>query len=144
MIAGRYEGVDERVVAGQVDEELSIGDFVLSGGELAAAIVIDAVVRLLPGVLGHDLSAQQDSFANGLLDCPHYTRPAEVDGMKVPAVLTGGDHKAIQRWRLKQALGRTWLKRPDLLRSRDLSLQERDLLDEYRREYGANGDSNLD
>ena len=144
LIAGRYEGIDERISLGEVDEEISIGDFVMSGGELAAAVVIDAVARLLPGVLGDEESARQDSFAAGLLDCPHYTRPEEVDGMKVPAVLAGGDHQAIQRWRLKQALGRTWLRRPDLLRGRPLSHQERDLLDEFRREYGAGDESRTD
>lgn len=136
LVAGRYEGVDERV-ATLVDEELSLGDFVLSGGELAAAVVLDAVARLLPGVLGHEESAVNDSFARGLLDCPHYTRPDEIDGLQVPAVLASGDHRAIARWRLKQALGRTWVRRPDLLKRRALTDEERVLLDEYRREFGA-------
>ncbi len=136
LVAGRYEGVDERVTT-LVDEELSLGDFVLSGGELAAAVVLDAVARLLPGVLGHDESAANDSFAAGLLDHPHYTRPEEVDGMSVPPVLSGGDHRAIARWRLKEALGRTWVRRPDLIKGRALSNEERGLLDEYRREFGV-------
>ena len=134
LVAGRYEGVDERVSSALVDDELSIGDFVLSGGEIAAAVVLDTVVRLLPGVLGHDDSARLESFNGGLLDYPQYTRPEEADGMKVPAVLVGGDHGAIARWRLKEALGRTWLRRPDLLTGRELSVEERNLLDEFRRE----------
>ena len=136
LVAGRYEGVDERITT-LVDEELSLGDFVLSGGELAAAVVLDTVARLLPGVLGHEESAANDSFAQGLLDCPHYTRPDEIDGLKVPAILASGDHRAIARWRLKQALGRTWVRRPDLLKGRALNDEERALLDEYRREFGA-------
>ena len=112
LLAGRYEGVDERLIEKAVDEELSIGDYVLSGGEVAALVVIDAVARLLPGVLGHEESAEQDSFADGLLDCPHYTRPEQFDGRPVPPVLTSGDHEAIRRWRLQQALGRTWERRP--------------------------------
>ena len=135
LVAGRYEGVDERVLEGHVDEELSIGDYVLSGGELAAMVVIDAVARLLPGVLGHADSAMEDSFADGLLDCPHYTRPEHYEGRAVPAVLLSGDHAAIRRWRLKQALGRTWQRRPDLLEARgSLSSEEQRLLDEYRAE----------
>jgi tRNA (guanine37-N1)-methyltransferase len=117
-----------------VDEELSIGDYVLSGGELAAMVVIDAVVRLLPGVLGHELSAQQDSFAEGLLDCPHYTRPEQFGESRVPEVLLSGNHESIRRWRLKQALGRTFERRPDLLENRELSPEEQDLLAEYRQE----------
>ncbi len=109
FVAGRYEGVDERLIEMEVDEELSIGDYVLSGGELAALVAIDAVTRLLPGTLGHEASAEQDSFVGGLLDCPHYTRPELFKGRTVPAVLLSGDHKLIERWRLKQALGRTWL-----------------------------------
>lgn len=131
LVAGRYEGVDERLIGREIDEELSIGDFVLSGGEVAAMAVIDAVARLLPGAIGDAESAAQDSFAGGLLDCPHYTRPESVDGMAVPAVLLGGDHAAISRWRLKQALGRTWERRPDLLEGRELDAVERALLDEY-------------
>lgn len=114
LLCGRYEGVDERVLERQVDAEVSIGDFVLSGGELAAMVLIDAVVRQLPGVLGHDASAVEESFATGLLDCPHYTRPEEYDGMRVPEVLLSGDHAKIARWRLKQSLMRTRMRRPDL------------------------------
>lgn len=135
LVAGRYEGIDERVAEAQVDEEISLGDYVLSGGELAAAVVIDAVTRLLPGVLGCEASSEQDSHMNGLLDCPQYTRPVSVDGMSVPAVLLGGDHEAIRRWRLKQALGRTWRRRPDLLGARTLGAEERELLDEYAAEH---------
>jgi len=115
LIAGRYEGIDERIIESLVDEEWSIGDYVLSGGEFAAMVVVDGITRLLPNVLGDDESALQDSFMQGLLDYPHYTRPEEVNGQFVPEVLLSGDHKAIQRWRLKQSLGRTWLRRPDLL-----------------------------
>lgn len=135
LVAGRYEGIDERVLRTEIDEEWSIGDYVLSGGELAAMVMVDAVARLLPGVLGHEDSAQQDSFAEGLLDYPHYTRPEEIDGMRVPEVLLRGDHQAIRRWRQKQALGRTWLLRPDLLEKRVLDAGQRELLDEFVREY---------
>ena len=165
LVAGRYEGVDERVLQTDIDEEWSIGDYVLSGGELAAMVMIDAVARLLPGVLGHEDSAQQDSFAAqgrasakgsasvargrmpettadglGLLDYPHYTRPEEVNGMRVPEVLLSGDHQAIERWRQKQALGRTWLRRPDLLEAQDaqnrpLNPAQKKLLDEFIQEY---------
>jgi len=131
LVAGRYEGVDERLIEAEVDEELSIGDYVLSGGELAAMVVIDAVTRQLPGALGHEASAEEDSFADGLLDCPHYTRPEEYEGRVVPEVLLSGNHEAIRRWRLKQALGRTHDRRPDLLESRTLSEEEQALLDEY-------------
>ncbi|MDZ7782374.1 MAG: tRNA (guanosine(37)-N1)-methyltransferase TrmD [Halioglobus sp.] len=134
LVAGRYEGVDERLVAAEVDEELSIGDYVLSGGELAAMVVVDAVTRQLAGALGHELSALEDSFADGLLDCPHYTRPESWGDMRVPSVLLGGNHEAIRRWRLKQALGRTRERRPDLLEGRELSDEERELLAEYLRE----------
>ena len=134
LVAGRYEGIDQRLIDSEIDEEWSIGDYVLSGGELAAMVVIDAVTRLLPGVLGHEQSAEQDSFTAGLLDHPHYTRPEEIDGMKVPEVLLGGDHAAVARWRMKQALGRTWLRRPDLLERLSLSPQQQTLLDEFRRE----------
>lgn len=133
LLAGRYEGVDERLVEAMVDEEWSIGDFVLSGGELPAMVLMDAVIRLLPGVLGHADSAAQDSFAEGLLDCPHYTRPERIEGRDVPAVLLSGDHAAIRQWRLQQALGRTWLRRPDLLEQRRLSDEEQRLLDEFIR-----------
>ncbi|MBT8129325.1 MAG: tRNA (guanosine(37)-N1)-methyltransferase TrmD, partial [Gammaproteobacteria bacterium] len=135
LIAGRYEGIDQRLVEHYVDEEISIGDYVLSGGEFAAMVLIDAVARMLPGVLGHDDSAQQDSFMQGLLDCPHYTRPEEIDGMRVPDVLLGGDHEAIARWRLKQSLGKTWLHRPDLLEQVQLNDKQQALLDEFCREH---------
>lgn len=131
LVAGRYEGVDERLIEAEVDEELSIGDFVLSGGELAAMVVIDAVTRQLPGALGHAASAAEDSYAEGLLDCPHYTRPEEYEGRAVPDVLLSGNHEAIRRWRLQQALGRTHDRRPDLLASRVLSEEEQTLLAEY-------------
>ena len=137
LVAGRYEGLDERIVEGEVPAELSIGDYVLSGGELAAAVVIDAVARLLPGVLGHEDSAAEDSYSVGLLDCPQYTRPERIDGMSVPAVLLGGDHGAVRRWRLKQSLGRTWLKRPDLLERRALTPEEAQLLEEFKHEVGV-------
>lgn len=136
LIAGRYEGVDERFIEAEVDEEWSIGDYVLSGGELAAMVVIDAVTRLVPGVLGHEDSAEQDSFSAGLLDHPHYTRPEVVDGRAVPTVLQSGDHQAIARWRLKQALGRTWLRRPELLDGLELSREQQELLREFIRELG--------
>jgi len=136
FIAGRYEGIDERIIVQHVDEEWSLGDFVLSGGELAAMVFIDALVRLLPGSLGHQASAQQDSFMNGLLDCPHYTRPAVVDGNCVPEVLLGGNHRDIERWRRKQALGKTWLKRPDLLEKIQLNEQDMKLLAEFKQEHG--------
>ena len=134
MLAGRYEGVDERLVRRVVDDEISIGDYVLSGGELAAMVVIDAVVRQLPGALGDAESAAQDSFVNGLLDHPHYTRPELYENEAVPAVLLSGNHADIVRWRLKQALGRTWLRRPDLLEKRGLSNDEATLLEEFRNE----------
>ncbi|MCH9693915.1 MAG: tRNA (guanosine(37)-N1)-methyltransferase TrmD [Gammaproteobacteria bacterium] len=134
LVAGRYEGVDERLIESHVDEELSLGDFVLSGGEIAAMAVIDAVVRLLPGVLGDDESATQDSFMEGLLDCPHYTRPEEIEGVAVPEVLLSGDHKAIARWRYQQALGRSFERRPDLLEKLELTDEQQQLLDEYLKE----------
>lgn len=140
LVAGRYEGIDERVIEADIDEEVSIGDYVLSGGELAAAVLIDAMVRTLPGALGDADSAEQDSFKNGLLDHPHYTRPEEIDGQAVPEVLLSGDHAAIERWRLKQALGRTWLRRPDLLEQVELNKEQRKLLDEFKFEYN-NGDN---
>ena len=136
FIAGRYEGIDERIIQHHVDEEWSLGDFVLSGGELAAMVFIDAITRLIPGSLGHLSSAEQDSFMNGLLDCPHYTRPAEIDGMNVPPVLMGGHHKDIERWRRKQALGKTWQKRPDLLENIQLSETDKHLLAEFKCEQG--------
>jgi tRNA (guanine37-N1)-methyltransferase len=134
LVAGRYEGVDERLIEAEVDEEISIGDYVLSGGELAAMVVIDAVTRHLPGVLGHELSAQEDSYADGLLDCPHYTRPEEYQDKPVPEVLRSGNHALIRRWRLKQALGRTYERRPDLLEGRAMTAEEEELLAEYLRE----------
>lgn len=141
LVCGRYEGIDERLVELEIDEEWSIGDYVLSGGELAAAVVIDAVIRLVPGVLGDAQSAAQDSFGEGLLDHPHYTRPERVEGREVPAVLLSGDHEAIRRWRRKQALGRTWQRRPDLLEEAALSDEDRELLAEFETEVGA-GDRN--
>lgn len=132
VVAGRYEGIDERLIETMVDEEWSIGDYVLSGGELPALVLFDGVVRLLPGVLGHEESAAQDSHMDGLLDCPHYTRPDEVGGRKVPDILQSGNHEAIRRWRLKQSLGRTWQRRPDLLASRSLDSEQQALLEEFK------------
>jgi tRNA (guanine37-N1)-methyltransferase len=137
LLCGRYEGIDERLLARRVDEEVSIGDFVLSGGELAAMALIDAVVRQLPGALGDEASALEESFAGGLLDFPQYTRPEAHEGGKVPEVLMSGHHENIRRWRLKQALGRTWLKRPDLLEARRLGDEERRLLAEFQQEHGG-------
>ncbi len=131
LVAGRYEGIDERFVELDCDEEWSIGDYVISGGELAALVVIDAVTRLLPGVLGDEDSAQQDSYSDGLLDCPHYTRPEQIDEHSVPDVLVGGNHADINRWRMKQALGRTWQRRPDLLKKKNLSAEQEHLLKEF-------------
>ena len=138
LLCGRYEGIDERIVERYVDEEWSLGDFVLSGGELAAMTLIDAVTRLQPGVLGHEDSAVQDSFSRGLLDHPHYTRPEEFEGQRVPSVLLSGDHGAIEKWRLKQSLGRTWLRRPELLETASLTDEERSLLDEFIGEQARN------
>ena len=137
MLCGRYEGVDERLLETEMDEELSLGDYVLSGGELAAMVVIDAMTRLIPGTLGHEDSADADSFSNGLLDWPHFTRPESVAERRVPEVLLSGDHGAIRRWRLKQSLGRTWERRPDLISSRKLDPEEQMLLDEYVIERAA-------
>ena len=137
LLASRYEGVDERLLKKYVDEELSIGDYVLSGGELAAMVVMDSVVRQMPGVLGDADSAQQDSFVNGLLDCPHYTRPEVFQGEGIPEVLLSGHHAEIEKWRLKQALGRTWQRRPDLLAQRQLTKQEARLLAEYQQEQAS-------
>lgn len=134
LVCGRYEGLDERLIEQEIDEEWSIGDYVLSGGELAAAVLIDAVTRLLPGVLGDEQSAEQDSFSEGLLDCPHYTRPEEIDSLAVPPVLLSGDHAAIARWRRKQSLGRTWLRRPELLRRLQLDEESKRLLAEFKAE----------
>ena len=139
LVCGRYEGIDERIIESEIDEEWSIGDYVLSGGELAAAVIIDAVSRLLPGVLGDDQSAVEDSFVNGLLDHPHYTRPETAGGQVVPEVLLSGDHEAIRRWRKKQSLGRTWLRRPDLLKDRQLDEESKQLLKEFLLELEQNG-----
>jgi tRNA (guanine37-N1)-methyltransferase len=141
LLCGRYEGVDERLIRRRVDEELSIGDYVLSGGELAAMTVIDAVVRQIPGALGGEQSAVEESFVQGLLDCPQYTRPEEYAGEKVPEILLSGHHENIRRWRLQQALGRTWQRRPDLLAARKLSEDERMLLEEFQRQIPDSGES---
>lgn len=134
LLAGRYEGVDQRLIEREIDEEVSIGDYVLSGGELAAMVLVDAIVRRLPGALGDEESAQQESFVAGLLDCPHYTRPEVYQGAAVPAVLLSGNHAQIRRWRLKQALGLTWRRRPELLQRLKLDKEQRELLAEYRAE----------
>lgn len=131
LLAGRYEGVDQRLINREIDEEVSIGDYVLSGGELPAMVLIDAIVRRLPGALGDEESARQDSFVEGLLDCPHYTRPEVYEGCAVPAVLLSGNHALIRRWRLKQALGRTWRRRPELLQRLRLDQAQSELLAEY-------------
>lgn len=135
LLSGRYEGIDERVIETEVDEEWSIGDYVLSGGELAAMVIIDAIARTLPGVLGHADSVREDSFCAGLLDYPHYTRPEEFEGKCVPEILLSGDHEKIRRWRLKQALGRTWLRRPELLQKLGLDKEQQNLLDEFKTEF---------
>ncbi|MEH6626441.1 MAG: tRNA (guanosine(37)-N1)-methyltransferase TrmD [Motiliproteus sp.] len=134
LVAGRYEGIDERLLESEIDEEWSLGDFVLSGGELPAMVFIDAVSRLVPGVLGHEDSASEDSFEDGLLDCPHYTRPETIDEQQVPDVLLSGNHEEIRRWRLKQQLGRTWKRRPELLDGRELNSEQKCLLKEFIRE----------
>lgn len=136
FIAGRYEGIDERVIKHHVDEEWSLGDFVLSGGELAAMVFIDALIRLLPGALGHSASALQDSFMKGLLDCPHYTRPPCINGLQTPQVLLNGNHQEIARWRRKESLGQTWLKRRDLLETVKLDAKDQQLLNEFKHEHG--------
>ncbi|NQY25912.1 MAG: tRNA (guanosine(37)-N1)-methyltransferase TrmD [Piscirickettsiaceae bacterium] len=136
FVAGRYEGVDERLIEQEIDEEWSIGDYVLSGGELAAMVIIDGVARLLPGVLGDEESAQQDSFMAGLLDHPHYTRPERLSEQAVPKVLLSGDHEAIRKWRLKQSLGRTWLRRPEMLEMATLTNEQKVLLEQFIAEYG--------
>ena len=128
LVAGRYEGIDERIIENLIDEEWSVGDYVLSGGELPAMILMDAVVRFVPGVLGHSQSAEQDSFADGLLDCPHYTRPEVLDGKQVPSVLLSGDHEKIRQWRLTQSLQRTRQRRPDLLQNLALTDEQAKLL----------------
>jgi tRNA (guanine37-N1)-methyltransferase len=135
LLAGRYEGIDERLVDCCVDEEWSIGDYVMSGGELPAMVMMDTIIRLLPGVLGHADSAVQDSYMDGLLDFPQYTRPDEYAGRTVPEVLLSGNHASIRRWRLQQALGRTWIRRPDLLQQRQLSEEEQQLLEEFIRTH---------
>jgi tRNA (guanine37-N1)-methyltransferase len=145
LVASRYEGLDQRVIESRIDREVSLGDFVLSGGEFAALAIIDAVVRLLPGALGDERSSEEESFTAGRLDWPHYTRPVEWEGRKVPDVLQGGNHAHIRRWRLKQSIGRTWLRRPDLLQAlgsgRALSAEDDALLQEYlaEREVKDNG-----
>lgn len=139
LLAGRYEGIDERLFARHRLEEVSVGDYVLSGGELPAMVLLDALIRRIPGALGHADSAQEDSFAAGLLDFPHYTRPEVYLGLEVPVVLRGGNHAETSRWRLKQALGRTWQRREDLLETRGLNTEEKTLLDEYRREKVLEG-----
>ncbi|MDQ6619852.1 MAG: tRNA (guanosine(37)-N1)-methyltransferase TrmD [Pseudomonadota bacterium] len=146
LVAGRYEGIDERFIEAEVQEEIAVGSFVVSGGEFPALMLIDAMVRLLPGALNDEESARQDSFAEGLLDCPHYTRPENDGAQGVPPVLLSGDHAAIRRWRLKQALGRTWERRPELLASRGMSDQERALLAEYQseRSFGSGTNQGLD
>ena len=135
LVCGRYEGLDERLIEAEIDEEWSIGDYVLSGGELAAMVLIDAVSRQLPGALGSEESAQEDSFMQGLLDCAHYTRPETIADRRVPEVLLNGNHELIRRWRLKQALGRTWLRRPDLLDGRSLEAEQQRLLLEFQQEH---------
>lgn len=134
LVAGRYEGVDERLIQSEIDEEWSIGDFVLSGGELPAMVLMDAVFRMVPGVLGKQASADEDSFADGLLDCPHYTRPEVLNGVPVPPVLLSGNHEEIRRWRLKQKLVRTFQRRPDLLQELELDKEQQELLEEFIRE----------
>ncbi len=141
LLCGRYEGVDQRLIDREIDEELSLGDFVLSGGELPAMALLDSIVRQLPGALNTAGSAQEDSFADGLLDCPHYTRPEVYDNERVPEVLLSGNHAAIRRWRLKQSLGRTWLRRPELLAARALSKTELKLLEEFRQEQAGADDA---
>jgi len=137
FIAGRYEGIDERFIETEVDEEWSLGDYVLSGGELPAMVMMDAIARMIPGVLGDNESAEQDSFMNQLLDHPHYTRPELIDDLKVPAVLTGGDHQKIEQWRRQQCLGRTWLRRPDMLKELELSDADQKLLDQFIAEHNG-------
>ncbi len=141
LVAGRYEGIDERLIQNEIDEEWSIGDYVLTGGELPAMTLIDAVSRFVPGTLGHKDSAQEDSFADGLLDCPHYTRPELFEGREVPEVLLSGHHELIRSWRLKQSLGRTWLRRPDLLQDRLLTSEEETLLKEFIHDYHSDNNA---
>ncbi|MBT1063063.1 tRNA (guanosine(37)-N1)-methyltransferase TrmD [Bowmanella sp. Y26] len=134
LVAGRYEGIDERVIEAEIDEEWSIGDYVLSGGELPAMVLMDAIARFVPGVLGHEQSAEQDSFNDGLLDCPHYTRPENLDGRLVPEILLSGNHEKIRQWRLKQSLGRTWQRRPELLNDLALTEEQKRLLRQFQDE----------
>jgi len=135
LVAGRYEGVDERLIDAEIDEEWSVGDYVLSGGELPAMIMIDTITRLIPGALGHEESASSDTLSDGLLKYPQFTRPESFQDVKVPEVLLSGNHEHIERWRLKQSLGRTWHKRPDLLAKKQLNKVEKDLLEEFIEEY---------
>ncbi|TRY30999.1 tRNA (guanosine(37)-N1)-methyltransferase TrmD [Aliiglaciecola sp. M165] len=144
FVAGRYEGIDERVIQSEIDEEWSIGDYVLSGGELPTMVLMDAISRFVPGVLGHDQSAEQDSFTDGLLDCPHYTRPEQLDGRKVPEVLLSGNHQKIRQWRLQQSLGRTWLRRPELLNDLALTEEQRQLLKAFQQSFEQQADSQED
>jgi tRNA (guanine37-N1)-methyltransferase len=137
LVCGRYQGIDERLLNNEIDEEWSVGDYVLSGGELAAMIMMDAVIRYQPGALGHEGSTGADSFADGLLDCPQYTRPQDYRGQSVPEVLTGGNHEEIRRWRLQQSLGATWLKRPDLLEKLTLDKEQKSLLEQFIDDYEA-------
>lgn len=142
LVAGRYEGIDERIVESRIDREVSIGDYVLSGGELPALVVIDALLRLLPGALGDERSSLEESFDAGLLDWPHYTRPVEFEGRQVPLVLQGGNHAAIERWRLQQAVVRTWRRRPDLIAQAKLGREASELLNEYLTARAADGGAN--
>ncbi|WP_157991261.1 tRNA (guanosine(37)-N1)-methyltransferase TrmD [Candidatus Erwinia haradaeae] len=137
LVCGRYEGIDERLLNTEIDEEWSIGDYVLTGGELPAMVIIDSISRCLPGILGKKESAEQDSFSNGLLDYPHYTRPEILEGIRVPSILLSGHHTNIRRWRLKQSIGATWLKRPDLLENRPLTTEQKILLSEFKNEHIA-------
>lgn len=141
LVAGRYEGIDERLIEAETDEELSVGNFVVSGGELPAMLLVDALVRHVPGALGHEESALQDSFVDGLLDCPHYTRPKSIQGREVPEVLLRGNHQAIERWRKQQALGRTYLRRPDLFARLNLDEEQQALLEKYLQEAETQDDS---
>lgn len=141
LVSGRYEGIDERIIEAEVDQEWSVGDYVLSGGELPAMVLMDAVSRLVPGVLGHEQSAVQDSFNDGLFDCPHYTRPENLEGQHVPEVLLSGNHEKIRQWRLKQSLGRTWQRRPELLNDLALTEEQKNLLREFQQELAQHNDS---
>ncbi|CRK85681.1 tRNA (guanine-N(1)-)-methyltransferase [Candidatus Providencia siddallii] len=135
LVCGRYKGIDDRFIQTEIDEEWSIGDYILSGGELAAMVLIDAISRFIPGTLNHKHSAKKDSFSNGLLDCPHYTRPKILNGIAVPFVILSGNHLKINIWRMKQSLGRTWLKRPELLKKLCLTNNQKKLLSEFQQEY---------